>query len=70
MATDPDLPPDPDRERLEALVAFSRKRIDRAKAKVEEATSQHAAALDQLEADEQTLAQYLIDNPPAQPDLF
>lgn len=62
--------PDPDRERLEALVAFSRKRVSRALQRMREAGERHLEATNQLERDERALAQWLEANPPAQPNLI
>lgn len=69
MAIEPP-PPDPDRERLEALIAFSRKRVERIDAKLADANADRIAAVEQLERDQAALERWLEEHPPAQPDLF
>lgn len=69
MAIEPP-PPDPDRERLEALIAFSRKRMERTEQRMKEALEAHRLADAQLGADIAALEQWLEEHPPAQPDLF
>ena len=69
MAIDPP-PPNPERDRLEALVAFSRKRVERAIEKMDRERDNHTRARIQLEDDERALADWLEANPPDQPDLF
>lgn len=69
MAIDPP-PPNPERERLEAILDCSRKRLARAEEKVEAATWERNEAIRQLIKDEDALALWIHKNPPAQPDLF
>ena len=69
MAIDPPVP-DPERERLLALLEFSRRRVLRAGEKLDAAQEAHRLAVDQWQADEKALRQYDLDHPAEQPDLF
>lgn len=69
MAIEPP-PLNPERERLEALVAFSLRRVERMAHKVAAAQHDHGLAVQQLTRDHAALDAWIAANPPAQPDLF
>ena len=69
MAIEPP-PKDPERERLLALLAFSERRVERARYKASRATQDLRLAIDQWEADGIALDAYDQAHPADQPDLF